>query len=217
MNSFDLLIFDCDGVVVDSEVIACRCLADILGRYGAPVDVDETLDRFLGRSSSAVREYFLARTGKPLPDSFHSDLLQQLEQSFRGSLKLMPHVRAVLDAIDRPYCLASSSDPDRVQMTLAVTHLADYFCDRVYTAAMVAHGKPAPDIFLYAAAQMGVEASGALVIEDSVNGVLAGKAAGMTVWGFIGGSHYSGRDGARLLSAAGADRIFGSLAELVAN
>ena len=214
-KGFNLVIFDCDGVLVDSEVLSCRCLVEVLGRYGVPISLGEAFDRFLGRSSTAVEEYFLAITGSPLPLEFHSALYEYLSASYRSSLQLMPHIRAVLDAVDCAYCLASSSDADRVRMTLAVTGLDRYFGERVYTAAMVAHGKPAPDLFLLAAAKMRGCAAETLVIEDSVNGVVAGKAAGMTVWGFTGGSHYVDRDGSRLLSDAGADRVFNSMADLL--
>jgi HAD superfamily hydrolase (TIGR01509 family) len=215
MKDFDLLIFDCDGVLVDSEVLSCQCLVDVLGRYGVTVGLDEAFDRFLGRSSSAVEEYYLATTGSPLARQFGSELQAHLASSFRTSLQLIPHVRSVLDSINRPYCLASSSDGDRLRMTLSIAELEPYFGDRIYYAAMVARSKPAPDLFLFAAAEMGARAAQTLVIEDSVNGVLAGKAAGMTVWGFVGGSHYSGRDGRRLLAEAGADRVFGSMADFM--
>ncbi len=215
MNGFSLVIFDCDGVLVDSEVVSCRCLVDTLARYGVKIGLDEVFDRFLGRSSSAVEEYFLAVTGAPLPVSFGAALYEDLSAAYERSLRLIPHVRSVLESVDTPYCLASSSDPARVQMTLGVTELDRYFGDRIYTAAMVANGKPAPDLFLLAAERMGADAATTLVIEDSVNGVLAGKAAGMTVWGFVGGSHHAERDGARLLADAGADRVFDSMRDLL--
>lgn len=215
MNGFSLVIFDCDGVLVDSEVLSCRCLADELAGHGVNISLDEVFDRFLGRSSSAVQEYFLAVTGAPLPSSFGASLRRRLSTAYAESLRLIPHVRSVLESVDTPYCLASSSDPARVQMTLGVTELDRYFGDRVYTAAMVAHGKPAPDLFLLAATSMGADAATTLVIEDSVNGVLAGKAAGMTVWGFVGGSHHAERNSARLLADAGADRVFASMTDLL--
>jgi len=109
--------------------------------------------------------------------------------------------------------VASSSDIDRVSLSLDVTGLRAHFGARLYTAQMVRHGKPAPDLFLHAAAQMGAEPPRALVIEDSVSGVQAGKAAGMTVWGFVGGSHYRARDGRAILSAAGADRVFSRMSD----
>jgi beta-phosphoglucomutase-like phosphatase (HAD superfamily) len=102
-------------------------------------------------------------------------------------------------------------------MTLSIAGLGDYFGDRIYSGSMVARGKPAPDLFLFAASEMGATAERTLVIEDSVNGVTAGKAAGMTVWGFVGGSHYAGRDGERLLADAGADRVFASMADFMPN
>jgi HAD superfamily hydrolase (TIGR01509 family) len=215
MKDFDLVIFDCDGVLVDSEVLSCQCLVDVLGQYGVIIGLDEAFERFLGRSSSAVEEYYTATTGTALPRQFGSDLHDHMVSAFKISLQLIPHIRSVLDSIDRPYCLASSSDGDRIRMSLSIAQLETYFGDRIYCAAMVARSKPAPDLFLFAAAGMGARAAQTLVIEDSVNGVLAGKAAGMTVWGFVGGSHYSGRDGQRLLADAGADRIFGSMADFM--
>ena len=216
MSDFDLLIFDCDGVLVDSEVLSCRCLVDVLGRYGVRVGLDEVFDRFLGRSFSVVEEYCRV-VGVSLPERFQPDLLAHLTSSFKASLRLMPHVRSLLDSIDYSYCLTSSSDRDRISMTLSIAGLGDYFGDRIYSGSMVARGKPAPDLFLFAASEMGATAERTLVIEDSVNGVTAGKAAGMTVWGFVGGSHYAGRDGERLLADAGADRVFASMADFMPN
>lgn len=112
-----------------------------------------------------------------------------------------------------PVCVASSSDIDRVSLSLDVTGLRAHFGDRIYTAQMVARGKPAPDLFLYAADKMGAQPARTLVIEDSVSGVQAAKAAGMTVWGFVGGSHYRARDGRAILSAAGADRLFAHMSD----
>jgi HAD superfamily hydrolase (TIGR01509 family) len=216
MGDFDLVIFDCDGVVVDSEVLACQCLADTLVRYGIPVTLEEVFDRFLGRSFSAVEGHYLNIRRQELPAAFRDDLRAHMLSSFSASLRSMPHVREVLEALGRPYCLASSSDAKRIAHTLAVTRLDSYFGDRVYNAAMVKSGKPAPDLFLFVAEKMGARPDQTLVVEDSVTGVLAGKAAGMTVWGFTGGSHYTGRDGMASLGAAGADRVFSSMAEFMA-
>lgn len=214
-TEFDLFIFDCDGVLVDSEVLSCQCLADVLGWHGVTIGLDEVFERFLGRASSAVAEYFLTQTGRPLPNEFRRQLRAHLAAVFERSLKLMPGVPAVLETIEKPYCLATSSDVDRIEMTLRVARIREYFGERVYSAAMVPNGKPAPDLFLHAASAMKADPRRTLVIEDSANGVLAGKRAGMTVWGFIGGSHYRNRDGRQLLGAAGADRIFGSMSELM--
>ena len=213
-GDFDLVIFDCDGVLVDSEVLSCQCLVEVLRDYGVAISVEEVFERFLGRSSAALESYFVAHKGHALPADFHVRANTRLTEVFRQSLRLMPGVTAVLSGLDLPFCLATSSDPQRIAMTLAVSGLNRFFVDRVFTASMVKNGKPAPDLFLLAAATMGVDPQRTLVIEDSVNGVLAGKSAGMTVWGFTGGSHYATWDGNRLLAGAGADRIFKALADL---
>ncbi len=112
-----------------------------------------------------------------------------------------------------PHCVASSSDIDRVSLSLSLTGLAPYFDEQLFTSQMVERGKPAPDLFLYAAERMRADPRRTLVIEDSRSGVAAGKAAGMTVWGFVGGSHYRSRDGEAMLYQAGADRVFGRMAD----
>jgi HAD superfamily hydrolase (TIGR01509 family) len=204
---FDLIIFDCDGVLVDSEVLSCQCLTEVLGRHGIGLETAEALDLFLGRSTAAVLEHYRGR-GDDLPDSFLDDLRVSVRASFGASLQPIPGVAAVLDGLSTPHCVASSSDLDRVALSLTRTGLASCFGDHVFTSQMVARGKPAPDLFLHAAEKMGVAPARTLVIEDSISGVTAAKAAGMTVWGFVGGSHYESRDGQAMLSAAGADRVF---------
>jgi HAD superfamily hydrolase (TIGR01509 family) len=211
MQGIDLIVFDCDGVLVDSEVIACHCLGEMLARYGTPTGLDEIFARFLGRSFAAVESHYQRLHGRPLPDSFRDELRALQIARFARDLKVMPGVPALLATLGRPYCLASSSDPERIRITLEATGLGAYFGDRVYNAAMVKRGKPAPDLFLHAAAAMGAAPAATLVVEDTAIGVEAGKAAGMTVWGFIGGSHYAGRDGRSALAAAGADRVFDSM------
>jgi HAD superfamily hydrolase (TIGR01509 family) len=203
----DLIIFDCDGVLVDSEVLSCRCLTEVLARYGIALTLDQALELFLGRSVSAVLQHYAA-LGRALPDEFLHDLKSAVREAFEISLKPMSDVDAVLTALATPHCVASSSGLDRVSFSLRLTGLATFFGDRLYTSEMVARGKPAPDLFLYAAGKMQVEPGRTLVIEDSVSGVTAAKAAGMTVWGFTGGSHYRARDAHGPLQAAGADRIF---------
>ena len=215
MLPYDLVIFDCDGVLVDSEVLSCTCLADVFRRHDAPIGVEEVTDRFLGRSPSAIRAYWMETLGRSVPPDFFEEYRAHLASTFRAALKPMPFAGDVLQSLDRPSCLASSSDMDRLKLSLSITGLDVYFKDRTFNSAMVKHGKPAPDLFLHAADAMGCRPAGALVIEDSVTGVQAGKAAGMTVWGFVGGSHCRTRDVAAQLTAAGADRVFDSLAELL--
>ena len=208
----DLIIFDCDGVLVDSELLSCRCLSDVLAEFGFALTEAQALELFLGRSTRAIEQHY-RDLGQIVPDGFLPRLKSRVLEAFAASLEPIPGVRAVVSELTVPFCVASSSDIDRVSLSLDVTGLGPLFDDRIYTAQMVRHGKPAPDLFLHAAAQMRASPTRTLVIEDSVSGVQAGKAAGMTVWGFVGGSHYSARDGQVILSAAGADRVFGRMSD----
>jgi HAD superfamily hydrolase (TIGR01509 family) len=208
----DLIIFDCDGVLVDSEVLSCRCLSEALAGYGINLAVDQALDLFLGRSVTAVFEHYEA-LGRSIPKQFAADLKTGVRAAFLSSLGPIEGVNSVLEDLRIPHCVASSSDVDRVSFSLSLTGLAPHFDSRLYTSQMVEHGKPAPDLFLYAAERMQVDPHRTLVIEDSISGVKAGKAAGMTVWGFVGGSHYQSRDGNAILRTAGADRVFGRMAD----
>ncbi|MHC2435783.1 HAD family hydrolase [Bradyrhizobium sp. USDA 4451] len=208
----DLVIFDCDGVLVDSEALSCRCLAEAMVRAGIAMTTERALELFLGRSTSALLEY-CRDVGEPLPENFLPDLAVQVRETFRSQLKPIAGVAAVLAQLRLPYCVASSSDLARVKYSLELTGLAASFGPRLYTAQMVRHGKPAPDLFLHAASAMGADPGRTLVIEDSVSGVTAAKAAGMKVWGFVGGTHYRLTDGNALLRQAGADRIFAAMTD----
>jgi len=208
----DLIIFDCDGVLIDSEILSCRCLSDVLAGYGIELGVDQALDLFLGRSVTAVREHYEA-LGHLIPEQFAAELKVRIRAAFLSSLCPVEGVSSVLEDLRIPHCVASSSDVDRVSFSLSLTGLALHFDTRVYTSQMVKRGKPAPDLFVYAAERMQVDPHHTLVVEDSVSGVKAGKAAGMTVWGFVGGSHYQSRDGKAMLREAGADRVFGQMAD----
>ena len=212
MNDPDLIIFDCDGVLVDSEVLSCRCLSEALAGYGIDLGVDQALDLFLGRSITAVLEHYEA-LGRSIPERFSTELRAGVRAAFLSALCPIDGVGSVLEGLQIPHCVASSSDFDRVSLSLSLTGLTPHFDSRLYTSQMVQRGKPAPDLFLYAAEKMRADPRRTLVIEDSVSGVAAGKAAGMTVWGFVGGSHYQSRDGKAILSEAGADRVFGRMAD----
>lgn len=214
MADFDLIIFDCDGVLIDSEILSCGALRAQLQEHGIDLTLPEIMQRFLGRSLSEVERYYHDRLGRSLPADFAPALRDRMRQAFSESLLAIPHVDVLLQNLRGNFCLASSSDPDRVNFSLNLSGLSPYFEGRVFTASMVARGKPAPDLFLLAAASMKAGPARSLVIEDSVSGVEAGKAAGMTVWGFVGGSHYDGRDGHGLLARAGADRVFDRMTEL---
>jgi HAD superfamily hydrolase (TIGR01509 family) len=212
MTKPDLIIFDCDGVLVDSEVLSCHCLSKVLAAYGIDLGVDQALDLFLGRSVTAVLEHYEA-LGHSIPEQFSTELRTGVRAAFLASLCPIEGVSSVLEGLQVPHCVASSSDVDRVSFSLSLTGLAPHFDSQLFTSQMVERGKPAPDLFLYAAERMQADPQRTLVIEDSISGVRAGKAAGMTVWGFVGGSHYQSRDGKAILLEAGADRVFGRMAD----
>jgi HAD superfamily hydrolase (TIGR01509 family) len=212
MTEPDLIIFDCDGVLVDSEVLSCRCLSKVLAGYGIELGLDQALDLFLGRSVTAVVEHYEA-LGRSVPEQFSTELRAGVHAAFLAALCPIEGVNTVLEGLQIPHCVASSSDVDRVSFSLSLTGLAPHFDGRLYTSQMVKRGKPAPDLFLYAAERMQADPGRTLVIEDSISGVTAAKAAGMTVWGFVGGSHYQSRNGKAILYKAGADRVFGRMAD----
>jgi HAD superfamily hydrolase (TIGR01509 family) len=211
-RNLDLIIFDCDGVLVDSEVLSCQCLSEVLGACGIKLELDQAFELFLGRSTTAVLQHYAAQ-GRILPEHFLADLKSRVRETLQSSLQPITGMASLLSGLQTPRCVASSSDLDRVSFSLARTGLSSYFGDRIYTSQMVARGKPAPDLFLYAAEKMQAEPARTLVIEDSVSGVAAARAAGMKVWGFVGGSHYESRDGRAILYAAGADRVFDRMAD----
>ena len=209
-----LVIFDCDGVLIDSEPVACEVLASTLRRYGINVDAAYVTKRFVGRALNALIDDYAAE-GTELPSSFRTDLDAALRRGFERSLQPIPGIRHLLDELRIPYCVASSSTLGRVTYSLELTGLSPYFQQRIFTAESVQRAKPWPDLFEYAAASMGVPTAQVLVIEDSVGGVEAARAAGMEVWGFVGGGHHhSPENAARVLSSAGAAFVYTSMGEL---
>ena len=211
--NFDLIIFDCDGVLVDSEVISCRAHADVLSRHGYPITQQQVFDRFLGRSTRQANSEVEAELGRALPDDFHVQLQDELFRSFEADLEAVPHIHSALDTITQTVCVASSGSHPRMRVTLGRACLYDRFAPNIFSASQVIHGKPAPDLFLFAAGQMNVPPERCLVIEDSVPGVTGGRAAGMTVLGFHGGSHCRpgyGED----LRVAGATATFDDMRQL---
>ena len=211
--NFDLVIFDCDGVLVDSEVISCRAHADVLSRHGYPITSEQVFHRFLGRSTRQANLEVEAELGRALPEGFHLQLQDELHQTFETDLEAVPHIHATLDAIALPVCVASSGSHQRMRISLGRTKLYDRFAPNIFSASQVSNGKPAPDLFLFAAEQMNVAPERCVVIEDSVPGITGGRAAGMTVLGFHGGSHC--REGySRQLRDAGAAMIFDDMRRL---
>ena len=184
----DLVIFDCDGVLVDSEVISARVLVDLAAEEGIVFDVAHVRENFLGRSFPAVAQSIREDFGIPLSSDFEARYRARLLDRFEAELRPTEGVVKVLGRLALPACVATSSSPQRAARSLSVTGL-DRFLPRVFTASLVPRGKPAPDLFLHVAAEMGVAPENCLVIEDSRPGLIAARAAGMEVAFFAGASH----------------------------
>lgn len=192
LTSFDLVIFDCDGVLLDSEIISARMLIAELAQLGVSIDLAYVARHFLGRSYPTVMATIRREFALDLPADFEDRYRARLFAAFERELQVMPGVRAAIDGLALPHCVATSSSPARAAKSLALAGLGDLVGPRLFTASMVAQGKPAPDLFLHAAARCGADPARCLVIEDSLTGIRAGLAAGMTVWRFTGGSHMQG-------------------------
>ena len=185
-----LVIFDCDGVLIDSEIISASALVEELATHGIAIEMSHVLEQFIGHPYAVVAGKIAAFAGAPLPASFESAYRARLVQRFDADLRAMPGILDVLDNLAVPYCAATSSHPERAQRSLRAAGLTERFGKQVYTVSMVARPKPAPDLFLHAAKAMNVNPKHCLVIEDSDLGIAAAQAAGMTAWQFTGGSHY---------------------------
>jgi HAD superfamily hydrolase (TIGR01509 family) len=185
VSRFDLVIFDCDGVLVDSERLNIRTEGAILARLGWSISESDIINRFVGRSASYMQHEIEQRLGRTIDWDAEFDI--PCREVFERELTAVPGVVAALDRITTQTCVASSGSHDRMQFTLGITGLLDRFEGRIFSTSEVDHGKPAPDIFLHAATRMGVPPSRCAVVEDSVAGVTAGLAATMTVFAFAGG------------------------------
>lgn len=188
----ELVIFDCDGVLIDSEVISARILIAQLGRVGVHVDFPYVQKHFLGRSWTKVAAEVRISYGLDLDSDFEEQYRSDLLKAFETELESIHGVEAVIDRLDVACCVATSSTPKRARRSLDLSGLSPFFGDRLFTASQVKNGKPAPDLFLFVAEAMGVAPSRCLVIEDSMPGIVAAREAGMPVWRFIGGSHLRG-------------------------
>jgi len=184
MAGFELIIFDNDGVLVDSEPAANQVLASLLTEYGFPCTPEESIATFMGHSMPQVRAMVEERLGRPVPADLEARYIAQLFPTFERSLRPIPGIEAALRAIDQTVCVASSGTHERIRLTLGATGLWDRFGGRVFSAHDVVRGKPAPDLFLHAAASLGVDPRRCAVVEDSPAGVTAANAAGMTSFGF---------------------------------
>ncbi|WP_421989334.1 HAD family hydrolase [Roseococcus sp.] len=216
MRSAGLVILDCDGVVVDSEPVAIAALAEFLQGIGLPVAEDYVYRHFLGRSWTTVtallaRDYQIRLSAEEV-EAYKELLFERI----RTRVEPMPGIAAAIAALDRPACIASSSTPERLTVSLGKAGLSERFEGHVYSASLVKNGKPAPDLFLHAAAAMGYAPEDCLVVEDSPAGIAAGLAAGMVVAAFLGGSHIGPGKLRPAALALGPAIIFDSMAELPA-
>jgi D-ribulokinase len=210
----ELVIFDCDGVLVDSEVIALGVMRRRLSEAGLALTDQETRERFLGRRLDSSLRGIETELGAALPDNFRDDFSGEILSAFARELKGVEGVQQAIEGLRARVCVASSSGHERLRLSLRVAGYEIMFAPNIFSAADVADGKPSPDLFLHAARAMGVEPKDCLVIEDSVAGVIAGRAAGMTVFGFVGASHFSPLDKGAHLTAAGAELLFDDMARL---
>ena len=205
---FDLIIFDCDGVLINSEPISNRVLIEALAELGLHLTYGEAISTFVGKSLVSNKLYIEERIGKPLPSDFASSLQMRILEVFESELLPITGIHKALEDIAQPVCVASSSNKEWIHSALEIVKLLPRFENSIFSASQVKHGKPAPDVYLYAAEQMGVLPSKCAVIEDSPTGVTAGFSAGMTVFG------YTGTFAAEELSRAGAHHIFDQMEDL---
>ncbi len=202
-----LVIFDCDGVLVDSDRISLRVQAERISALGLEMSYEDCVRDFLGLGMPATLRILTERLGSPLPPDWESDLDVAVKDAFRAELRPIPGIEQALDQIDLPTCIASSGSHKKMRLTLGLTGLWDRFSGRIYSGEEVRQGKPAPDLFLHAASRMSTPPRHCVVVEDSPFGVIAARAAGMPALGYVpeGDAGRLAHEGAR---------TFGSMAEL---
>jgi HAD superfamily hydrolase (TIGR01509 family) len=189
-DRFDLVIFDCDGVLVDSERLSVRVDAIFLERLGWPMSEAEIIERFVGRSDADMRAVIEEHLGGPIPADIDQEFDRLYRETFDAELTPVDGIVEALDAIVAagiPICVASSGGHAKIRRSLELTGRTEYFGDQIFSAVDVAHGKPAPDLFLHAASRMGAAPSRSAVVEDSAFGVDAAIAAGMQAFAYAGG------------------------------
>lgn len=211
-----LIIFDCDGVLIDSEWIACEVEAEVLRDHGFPMTADDVRRLLLGISTASSLIVLEREYGRRPSAEIMAEVKRRLLDAFTARLDVVPGIREVLAWLPGRRCVASSSDPERLRHCLGLVGLYDHLAPHIFSATMVRNGKPAPDLFLHAAAEMQVAPTDCVVVEDSVAGVMAARAAGMAAIGFTGGRHCGPSHGAELRKA-GAHRIVGAYDEFISD
>ncbi len=208
-----MVIFDCNGVLVDSEPLATSVVSNAFMRAGFALTPDLIARYFTGRRPADMFTEVEIAAGRKLPADFAAAVAHATLEKFRAELRATAHVTQALSWIRGPKCVASSSSLDRIRTSLETTDLLRFFEPYLFSANEVANGKPSPDLFLYAAQRTHVQPRECIVVEDSAVGVAAGVAAGMTVIGFVGGSHANGQLGHNLI-AAGAKTVINDMRAL---
>ena len=201
-----LIIFDCDGVLIDSEALVCRVVAETLTSLGIPL-VAEDIYKYIGVPNRGMLADIEKEHGVTLPDNIRDTLRRKSVLVFKDHLQPIAGMADALAALSIPHCVASNSAADYLERSLTIAGLFDYCAPHIFSAELVNNGKPAPDLYLYAAQELNTRPADCLVIEDSINGVKAAVAAGMPVLGFTGASHCA-PDHGDVLTKHGAERIF---------
>lgn len=214
LGKLKLIIFDCDGVLVDSENLSIAALHDVILKQGGILSEEEVIQQFQGRSMKSARDELFAKQGVMLSQESLDEMNKQLFTCFKEELQPVKGVRSFIESLDLPVCVASSSHPERIDVSLTATKLKSYFAGNIFSSTMVQNGKPAPDLFLFAAKNMSVPADCALVIEDSPAGVEAARRAGMLCIGLTAGSHAKHPNHKQRLIEAGAHWVVSSYEEV---
>lgn len=214
MAETKLVIFDCDGVLVDSEMLANKVFAEYLNAHGLNMTVDDVLENFVGLSLKTCKQMALDDHGVRLPDDFAEEVRQRTERALKGNVRGMPNLREAIAEIGLPVCVASSGEISKMTLTLTTSGIFDLFEGKLHSATEVENGKPAPDLFLYAARSMGFAPQDCVVIEDSPYGIQGAVAAGMRALGFCGGGHRDLMRDSPMLVEAGAEIVFDDMARL---
>jgi HAD superfamily hydrolase (TIGR01509 family) len=208
MTGLHLIIFDCDGVLVDSERLSHRVLVDMLAELGVELGFDDVLERFIGSSLPRCLEFVGQLLGRPAPADFQSRFAQRTKEAFAQALQPVAGIEELLAWLPVPCCVASNGNRAKMNFTLGHTGLLARFQGRMYSVEDVAQPKPAPDLFLHAARSLGAEPARCVVVEDTPTGIAAARAAGMRAFGF------AAMTPAPRLRQAGADAVFSSMGEL---
>jgi HAD superfamily hydrolase (TIGR01509 family) len=210
---FDLVVFDCDGVLVDSEILSAAVEADELTRLGVSITTEQAMHMFLGLTQADMERTIEREFGLRVPPDHEARTTELLKEAYKERLQPIPGVREFIERLPMPRCVASNSPPAKLGLGLSLTNLFELMYPHIFCSRLVDRGKPAPDLFLFAAKEMGADPHTTVVVEDSVAGIQAAKAAGMVAIGFVGGLHH-GPPSMELLIAAGADHVVETMAEV---